>query len=249
MKAIILAAGYGTRLYPLTKNQAKPLLDVGGKPLIDYIIDKLKKIKDCREIFVVTNNKFFNDFFAWKKNHALCKRIKVINDKTNSPEDRLGAVGDILFAIKDRKISDDILVLGGDNFFQAGLDKFIKFAKINKPYATLAAFDVNSKILARHFGIVKLNKKHKIINFEEKPKNPKSTLAATCLYFFPKAKLSLFEEYNLTHHCKDASGSFIQWLYNREDVYGFIFKECWYDIGHKETYKQINNFLNGGSNK
>lgn len=243
MIAIILAAGYGTRLYPLTKNQAKPLLNVCSRPLIDYIIDKLKTVEDCKKIFVVTNDKFFKDFSSWQKRHALCKKIKIVNDKTKNPEDRLGAVGDIFFTIRHKKISDDILVLGGDNFFQESLDGFIEFAENKTLFSVLGAFDIKNKAKARRFGIIKLDKKNKIINFQEKPKTPSSTLAATCLYFFPKEKLSLFKEYNLTHHSKDASGSFIQWLYRREDVYGYVFSKKWFDIGHKDSYKEINNFL------
>ncbi|MEW5758631.1 MAG: nucleotidyltransferase family protein [Candidatus Omnitrophota bacterium] len=245
MIAIILAAGYGTRLYPLTKDTAKPLLSVGGQPLINYLIKKVEKTKKLDKIIIITNDKFFKDFSSWKASYRACKKIDIINDGTTSPEDRLGAVGDILFVIDKARINEDILVLGGDNFFEEPLNKFIDFCQRKKMQPVIGAFDIKNKVMADRFGIAQVDSKDKIIDFEEKPKNPKSTLAATCLYFFPKQKLSLLNEFAESGHSRDASGNFIKWLYKEDQVFCFIFKKKWFDIGHIDSYKEINNFLIG----
>jgi len=133
MKVLILSAGYGTRLYPLTRNQPKPLLPIGDKPLIDYLIEKVKNVSALSEIYVVTNDKFFENFKSWAaQKEDFSFPITVINDKTKTAEDRLGSIGDVQFVVNQRDVKEDLLVVGGDNLFDYALDDFLVLLKIKK---------------------------------------------------------------------------------------------------------------------
>jgi len=237
MHIAILAAGYGTRLYPLTKKIAKPLVLVNNKPMINYLFDKVEGLVNSfgvREVRVVVNNKFYKDFLVWKKKYKV--KVKIVNDGSNSPSDRLGAIKDMKFAIGKTKA--DWLVLGGDNLFQDDLLGFIKFAKKNKPYPSVGLYDVKSRKMATRFGVVKLNQRKRISKFQEKPKKPLSTLAASCVYFFPKQSLNLFESFINQNENVDASGKYIGWLSEESKVFGYTLKGKWIDIGHFDSLKQ-----------
>jgi len=196
MKVLILAAGYGTRLYPLIKDTAKPLLPIAGRPLINYLLDEVRGLADLREVFVVTNKKFFADFERWANENAdFPAKIRVINDGTTSPEDRLGAVGDIHFVLKNNPIEDDLLIIGGDNLFDFDLQKYIRFAQAQTPAATIGLYDIGDRQEARKFGVVELDAKGKVLVFEEKPDHPRSTLIAMCFYYFPQSSLPLIMQY------------------------------------------------------
>jgi glucose-1-phosphate thymidylyltransferase len=234
MKALILAAGYATRLYPLTLNRPKPLLPVAGKPILEYIISKIEKVEEIEEVYVVTNQKFTEHFQRWKNNFKSKKRIKILNDRTLSDKDKLGAVGDLRFVIEKEKISDDLFVVAGDNLFELDIPKFIDFFR--KKGTSITLHDVREKELARKYGIVTLDRDKRIINFEEKPKNPQTTLVATCMYLFSKDKLGLVKDYLREGNNPDAPGYYIQWLYKKREVYGFVFTDKWYDIGDLSQY-------------
>ncbi|NQT22888.1 MAG: nucleotidyltransferase family protein [Candidatus Omnitrophica bacterium] len=239
MKALILGAGYGTRLYPLTLNKPKALLEVGGKAILERVLESVFSIKECDGVYIVTNAKFFGAFQDWVKVKNLEKKIQVLNDGTVSNEDRLGAIGDINFALKKASVDEDLLVLGSDNLFEFRLRDFVDFAKSKEPSATLALYDVKSIEKARLYGIAVVKKDGaEIVDFEEKPKDPKSTLAATAVYFYPKEKLKLIDLYMKSDLTKDAPGNFIKWLKTKEPVYGFVFKEKWYDIGDRGSLKK-----------
>ena len=237
MKSIILAAGYATRLYPLTKNKPKSLLMVGKKPIIEHIIDKLEEIEELDEIFIITNDKFFGHFEKWLKNFKFTKKIKIINDKTKSNDDRLGAIGDIEFAINREKINDNILVIAGDNLFEFSLIDIIELSK-KKNSTVIALYDVKDKGLAKQYGIVAINENNKIIHFEEKPKKPKSTLASTGIYLFKRNTLKDIREYIKRGYNTDKTGFFLEWFYKREDVCCFVSKKRWYDIGSFEQLEE-----------
>ena len=239
MKALILAAGYATRLYPLTKHFPKPLLKLGKKPIIDYIVDKLDKIDEIDEIFVITNSKFYSRFVFWKKTQKTKKRITLIDDLTKAIDDRRGAIGDMYFAVSRKKISSDLLVIGGDNIFDGSLADFIDFSKRKKPYASLGVYDLKYKRQASRYGVIKLGAGASVADFKEKPAKPDSALVAMCLYFFPKSKLGLLKVYAEKKKNKsDASGFYIDWLRQRDKIYGFIFRGKWFDIGDKQFYKK-----------
>lgn len=235
MKAIILAAGYAVRLYPLTLNTPKPLLPLGKKPIINYIIGKIRKIKDIDEILIVTNDKFYEKFIQWLKKYKL-KNIRIINDGTKSDEDKLGAIGDIDFVLKKEKIKEDVLIFAGDNIFEFDILKYYEFFKQKKNIVALK-FVKNKKLLP-HYGIVKINKSRKIIEFQEKPEKPKSNLASASCYMYSKEVIKIFDEYLKNKHHKDAPGNFIAWLHKKIPVYGFVFRERWFDIGNLQNYKK-----------
>ncbi|MFC1703161.1 nucleotidyltransferase family protein [Candidatus Omnitrophota bacterium] len=250
MKALILAAGYGTRLYPLTKNMPKPLLTVGKQPMINHLVQKLTSLEGLTEIVVITNDKFFATFKDWQAQNdaALTKiPINIVNDGTTSPEDRLGAIGDIYFAIKEKHIAEDTLVIGGDNIFDFELNEFVQFAQSVRPRKSIGLVDIQKIADAQRFGVVALDADKKIISFEEKPREPKSSLVAMCLYYLPQEGLALISEYiekcAKNHSEKDTSGTYIKWLYKKEDVFGFVFQGRWYDIGHIESYNEVQNYF------
>ncbi len=248
LQAIILAAGYATRLYPLTLGIPKPLLRITrDKTVIDLIVDGLLHTGLVRHITVVTNHKFSADFNAWARRHVHSRLICIEDDGTLSNEDRLGAIGDIHHVVTKKKIKDDVLVVGGDNLFGKPFDGFIRFARRHRPYASLGLFDIKDRAKASRFGVVSVNKDGKVVHFEEKPERPASTLVATCLYYFPAATLEDLRVYALDKTTSnDASGNYIRWLMERGRVYGLVLKQDhWADIGHMDSYKQVIARYNG----
>jgi glucose-1-phosphate thymidylyltransferase len=237
MKILILAAGYGTRLAAIAKDTPKPLLPINGKPMINFIIDELSQIQGISEYVVVTNNKFFDHFQKWQSQQgALKDRIRIVNDGTNSNEDRLGSVGDMNFVWSREKVQDDWLVVGGDNLFDFDLSAYMKLARAKAPAVTVGVYDIKDISQAPKFGIVLLDKNVKIVSFEEKPAQPKSTLVVMCFYHFPKATIGLIGQFLKETSSADAAGGYIKWLSEKSDVYGFEFHGTWYDIGSVESY-------------
>lgn len=239
MKAIILAAGYATRLYPLTENQPKPLLAVGEKPIVEHIIDKINNVPEVDEIFVVTNNKFTPHFESWLKNHQSQKPIKIINDGTLTNEDRLGAVGDINFVLESEQVDDDLFVIAGDNLFDFSLVDMVDFFK-QKDSTVVAGKKLPKEDIAERFGNIIVDENNKITAFEEKPKEPKSEIAATALYLFNKKALTELKDCIKEHGKPDNSGDFIRYLSERQNVYTHILNYGWFDIGCKEHLDQAN---------
>ncbi len=246
MKALILAAGYGTRLYPYTRNFPKPLLKVNKKPIIEYLLDKLKDLNNISKIIIITNSRFYQHFQCWRERLKIKQKVRIINDLTQSPQDRLGAIRDMDLAFRQENFDDDFLVLGGDNFFQEPLKDFIRMAKKKSPAISIGVFDIHSKQQARHYGVVSLNAQKKVVEFAEKPAAPKSTLVAMCLYYFPRPKLKLIKKYlDNPKNYRDAVGAYIDWLSRKYTVYGFTFKKLWFDIGHIHTYKRLKEIMKG----
>lgn len=238
MTAIILAAGYGTRLYPLTLDKPKALLKVGGKSILERLITKIELVKSCKKIIIVTNEKFHKNFETWTESRRSSVKIEVINDKTKSNETRLGAIGDINLALENMASADDLLVTGSDNLFGEGLAGFVEFAERMKPFGSIALFDIKDKKMAVKYGICSLDKDLRVANFEEKPEHPKSTLAAAALYFIPKEKIEKISEYMKSDLPKDAPGNLMRWLAEVDRVYGYALQGGWYDIGDKESMEK-----------
>ena len=238
MKCVLLAGGYGTRLYPLTLDRPKPLLPIAGKPMVEHILEKIEKVEDIDEVLIVTNNKFFNDFRNWKRNFSFSKPIKILNDGTDSDDDKLGAVGDIGFAIKKEGIKDDVFIVGGDNLFRSDLRKLFGFFK-EKQASVSALYDVGDKnIAAGRYGVVEIDENGKITNLEEKPSNPKTTLASTACYLLEEEAVQDMKKFLSEGGKKDNLGDFLSLLIEKKEVYGIIFKEKWFDIGSKDQLRE-----------
>lgn len=244
MKAIILAAGYATRLYPLTIDKPKGLLPIKNKPMIEYIINKIEEIKEIDKIYIVTNNKFDNVFNDWKKSRGnlFTKKIEIVNDNTNSNETRLGGIGDLCLAIDNRKINDDILILNSDNLFDFSLKEFINQFNINKNIINGTFFLDDFNEVKKH-GVVKIDKSNnQIIEFQEKPENPKSNLISIGIYVFPKETINLIKKYFKSGNNNEGPGYLIKYFCEKKDitVNSFLFKGKLYDIGNLKTYNKIN---------
>jgi glucose-1-phosphate thymidylyltransferase len=242
MNVLILAAGYATRLYPLTLNKAKPLLDVAGKPMVEWVVENLRGVGEIETIYIVTNAKFFADFETWAKNFQNANpqfRFKVINDGSTTDDNKLGAIGDInLLLTRESVVDSDLLVIAGDNLFRESLAGFIDYA--GKTEATVGVHQVTDSQAIKKYGVVTVDADGVITHFEEKPKEPKSSLAAIALYFYSKKVLPLFTTYIAAGNNADQPGLFLQWLYPRKPVNTFQITGQWLDIGSKETLEEAN---------
>ena len=238
MKALILAAGYGTRLASVIKDTPKPLIPVGDRPLVDYVVDKLQNIKSLTEIVVVSNNKFTPHFQQWAASRKGECPIRVVNDGTNTPEERLGSVGDISYVWKKETAQDDWLIIGGDNLFDGDLSKFVDYGISKNPAVTIGIYDIHDIKAATKFGVLGIDANNKVISFQEKPEKPASSLITMCLYYFPKQTLAFLDEYLRESKAVDAAGSYIKWLSEKKNVYGFQFSGKWYDIGSIESLEE-----------
>lgn len=239
MKALVLVAGYGTRLYPLTLNKPKCLLEVGKRTILDRLIDNIAEVKTVDEVYVISNKRFYPDFLKWSKGRYFDRKMHVLDDGTASNETRLGALGDIELAIDSGRIADDLLIIFGDNVFDFSLAKFLDFAASKKELdAALSLYEVASLEMAKKYGIVSLGENQKIVEFTEKPKSPNSRLASAGIYYLPRKSIKLFREYIELGLPKDPPGNFIAWIVSNYNVYGFAFEGRWYDIGDKESLKK-----------
>jgi glucose-1-phosphate thymidylyltransferase len=245
MNVLILAAGYATRLYPLTLNKAKPLLVVGRKPIIEWLVDNLSGIPDLETIYIVTNDKFAADFQTWsqsyQKRHPKFK-FRIINDGSTSDEDKLGAIGDINFVVTQENLSEtSLLIAAGDNLFTNSLADFVEYARNTD--VTIAAYDVGDSEAIKKYGNVSVDADGILTRFEEKPQKPQGTLAAIALYYYSPAVLSLLKTYLSAGNNPDQPGRFVQWLYTRKPVKTFQIKGRWLDIGSKETLENADKIL------
>jgi glucose-1-phosphate thymidylyltransferase len=243
MKAIILAAGYATRLYPLTKNQPKPLLEIGPKTIADFLLDRLAQVKPVDHVFVVTNEKFFPYFIKWAEKTNELKQypfeISIINDLTTSNETRLGAIADIQYVIDQEKIDDEMLITAGDNIFNFDFNNIFQFYK-NHQTPVILVHPLKDKKRLTSVGVVEINDKSQIMGFEEKPSVPKSNLIAPPVYFIPQNKIHFVKAFIEKSSTHDAPGFFISWLHKQIPVYAYLMKEDYFDIGTLEMYNRVN---------
>lgn len=240
MKAIIPVGGYATRLYPLTLDTPKALLPIAGKPMMDYLLEKIEQVDDIDEVVVVSNDKFFKQFDKWASSSKSKKKITVLNDGTKSNEDRLGVIGNIYFGIEKGNINCEILAIAGDNLFEFDIHKLVEEFK-KKKSSVVALIDLKKKEeVANKFGVCFINKAGKIRDFEEKPANPKSTLVATCCYIFSTEDIEEMGRCIRENRKPDNSGEFIKSLALKKAVYGKVFTDRWFDIGSHEQYREAN---------
>jgi len=240
VKAIILAGGYATRLQPLTDDLSKCLLPVGGKPMVDWILDRIRDVGEIDEVHVVTNSRFARDFQHWA---TFKEGVTVHDDGTSSNDDRLGAVGDIVFTLERAGIDDDVLVIAGDNLFDYDLEDFVEFRRGKGVASAVAVHDVGDLRLASQYGIVEVAGDDRIVDFVEKPAEPPSTLAATATYIYHREHVPLVAQYLAEGNAPDQAGSFVAWLQAREPVYAYWFKGDWLDIGDHEQLLAADNML------
>ncbi|MCS7097518.1 MAG: nucleotidyltransferase family protein [Candidatus Methanomethyliaceae archaeon] len=231
MRTIVLAGGYAKRLWPLTLEKPKPLLPLGDGCILDYIIPKIMKIENLSEIIISTNKKFEKNFLEWIKERGY-KNLTVITEPSMKEEEKPGPIIAVWNIAKN--VRDDYLIVAGDNVFSLDLREMASFFyKVKLP--VVALFEIDKLESAKNYACVILDDNGSIIEFEEKPKSPKSCLISTCIYMLPWRSMILMEDY-LKSNPPDPIGKFIEWLVNREKVYGFKFKGYWYDIGDYEMY-------------
>ncbi len=237
MVALILAAGYGTRLYPLTKEIPKALLPVAGRPILEHLMEKLEAPElEIRRMVMVSNRKYLQPFQRWLAHRPGKLRGTVLDDGSTSEENRLGSVGDMAFAIRAASLEQkDLLVLGSDNLFRDDLVGFGRFAQEKTPAVTLGAYELSDKTSASRYGVLTV-KENRIVAFQEKPAQPSSALVSMAVYFFPRQSVPRVLEYVASSRSTDTLGSFIQWLISRETVFAFPFQGPWFDIGDIASY-------------
>lgn len=236
MKCLILAAGYATRLYPLTENFPKPLLKVGEKTILDWLIDDIQTANIINEYVVISNHKFAHHFNEWAKDKAY--KITVLDDGTSSNDARLGAVKDIQFAIDKLNINEDVLVIAGDNVLDFSLKKFINYVNTKKASCVMRYFEPFKEKLVK-CGVLEIDDNEKIYNMTEKPSEPASNWCCPPFYYYTaedtqKVKQGIEEGCNT-----DAPGSYIAWLCQKTDVYAMEMPGSRYDIGNLQSYEKV----------
>ena len=242
MKCLILAAGYATRLYPLTENFPKPLLKVGEKTILDWLVDDIAAAGLVDEYVVISNHKFAHHFEEWAATRK--EQISVVDDGTETNETRLGAVRDIQFAIDALKLDDDMLVIAGDNVLDFSLTHFIRYADSKQSSAIMRYFEpVEAKL--RKCGIVEIDSDDKIISMEEKPAEPKSHWCCPPFYYYKKSDAQRIPQAIESGCGIDAPGSFIAWLATQTAVYAMEMPGSRYDIGNLESYNEVSSIYKG----
>ena len=234
MTCIILAAGYATRMYPLTLNYPKPLLEVGGKKIIDWLIEDLEKSGVERTV-VVSNHKFISQFQAWAEGR---ENTIVLDDGSEDNDHRLGAVKDIEFAIEEANIDDDIVVLAGDNVLNFSLSSFIDYGREKKTSCIMRHEEKDTNKL-RKTGVIEIDEDELVLNMEEKPKEPKSNWAVPPFYYYTKEDKDLIKEGIASGCGTDAPGSFVSWLVKTRPVHAYRMIGERFDVGSIEGYEKI----------
>ena len=236
MKCLILAAGYATRLYPLTENFPKPLLKIGEKTILDWLIDDIDTSGEVNEYVVISNHKFVSHFEEWSKEKK--QKITVLDDMTESNETRLGAVKDIQFAIDSLGIDEDVLVIAGDNVLDFSLTKFINYAKEKNTSCIMRFFQPDKTKLLKS-GVVTIDDNDKVIEMTEKSPTPATNWCCPPFYYYTKEDTALVEK-GIESGCgTDAPGSYIAWLCKETAVHAMEMPGKRYDIGNLESYEQV----------
>lgn len=235
MKCLILAAGYATRLYPLTENFPKPLLKVQGKTILDWLIDDIETSGLIDEYVVISNHKFAEHFIDWAKDK---EKITIVDDGTSSNETRLGAVKDIQFAIEQLGLADEMLVIAGDNLLDFSLTTFVKYAKEKNTSCIMRYYETEEARLHKS-GVVTIDESGKILKMVEKPEDPESHWCCPPFYYYTKEDSKLISK-GIEAGCgTDAPGSYIAWLSTQVPVHAMEMPGRRYDIGNLESYRKV----------
>ena len=242
MKCLILAAGYATRLYPLTENFPKPLLEVQGKTILDWLVDDIDSLGVIDTYVVISNHKYAHHFETWAKNKA--QNIIVVDDGTSTNETRLGAVKDIQFAIDQLGLDDEMLVIAGDNLLDFSLTKFIYYAKEKRASCIMRYYEKDEKKLLK-CGVVTVDADDKVLNMTEKSPTPATHWCCPPFYYYTKEDARLVQK-GISSGCGiDAPGSYTAWLCNQTTVYAMEMPGKRYDIGNLESYEKVKAEYNG----
>jgi glucose-1-phosphate thymidylyltransferase len=243
VKALVLAAGYATRLYPLTLDKPKALLEVGGRPMLDHVLERLEQM-GVDETIVVTNAKFTPHFEDWAEGKD---GVTVVNDGTTSNDDRLGAIGDIGFVLDELAVDDDLVVVAGDNLFGEDVSGFASYGQ-EKGAPVLAVHDVGDLARMHEYNQIEVDDEGRIVFFEEKPANPRSTLTGVALYYYPRSVLPQVRRYLDEGNNPDQPGRLVEWFYSRTPVYTWQLPGEWYDIGSAETLQEADRIFSQSRN-
>ncbi|BFH64060.1 nucleotidyltransferase family protein [Paenibacillus azoreducens] len=242
MKALILAAGYATRLYPLTRNLPKSLLPLGDLTVLDLIIRKMEDVASITEIIIVSNAKFYAAFGKWMESRSFKKTVKIINDGSTSEQNRLGAIGDIGFAIESEGIDEDLLVCAGDNVFTFDLNSYVEyFLREQKDCILVQRMQDQDEL--RRVGVAELDASQRVLSFKEKPAQPKTDVGVFAIYLYRKETLPLFRDYLQAGHEPDAPGHFPEWLSRIKEMKAFFAEGTSYDLGTHEAYRKMRNLM------
>lgn len=234
---VLLSAGYATRLYPLTKDTPKALLPLGGRTILDAVLDSVETVPSVSKRVLVTNHRFAGQFQAWR--NAGKAGVEVVDDGTETVETRLGAIRDLQLAANLAGPKDDLLVIGTDNLFHWPLGDFVAAARRRAPSPTIALWEAPSRQAATQFGVVVRDRTGRITAFVEKSPEPPSAEVALCVYYFPAAMRGDIQTFLDGGGNADAPGYFIEWLVRRGIVYGEMMPGAWYDIGSLESYQTV----------
>jgi glucose-1-phosphate thymidylyltransferase len=238
MKCVLLAAGYATRLYPLTRDFPKPLLEVGGMSILEHIVQKIERAREIDELVLVTNARFHAHFEAYAAGRAergtAPLKVSIIDDGSTDNDNRLGALADLELAIERARLEGDTMVLAADNLFDFELSDFLRFFH-EKGADCVTAHELHDLGALRRTGVIELDAEGRAVGFEEKPREPRSRLAVPPFYFYKAETLPLLREYLRQGGNPDAPGNFVPWLIARKSVYAFRFEGRRYDIGSHES--------------
>ena len=241
MKSLILAAGYGTRLHPLTETTAKSLLSLGGKPIIEHILQPILRLPEIDAVYIVTNGKFFQDLAVWQETFDRRREnplppIHLLNDGTVSNETRLGAIRDTALAIQHFRVDDDLILAASDNIFTFDFQKLIAaFRKTRETTITLHPSEDIHRL--RNTGNARIDARGRVVELIEKPSTPKTNLVSPCLYILSRTTLPLVRQYLDTNKNPDAPGHFLAWLVGQTSVNSFVFNEPFYTVGDTSSYE------------
>jgi glucose-1-phosphate thymidylyltransferase len=242
MKLLILAAGYATRLYPLTRDTPKPLLLVGGKPMIEHVLDNLLPAGPMDRVYVVSNARFAGHFERWAAHYRADKtavEFTIVNDGSTGDSNKLGAIGDLHFVLTHERVEDDLIVVAGDNLFNQPLGDFGRFCRAQRS-PVLALYDVGDLELVKKYNAVETDANGRVTRFEEKAPDPHSTLTGIALYFYPREVLPRVQEYVAAGNNPDQPGRLIQWLHTRVPVLTWRVPGLWFDIGSFAQLEEAN---------
>jgi glucose-1-phosphate thymidylyltransferase len=233
MKALVLAAGYATRLYPLTLDRPKALLEVGGKPMLDHVVERLLPL-GVEEVIVVTNSKFAPQFEEWAAGRD---GVTIVDDGTSSNDDRLGAIGDIGLVLDRLELDGELVVVAGDNLFGSDISGLVtRGREVDAP--VVAVHDVGDLSRMHEYNQIEIDSEGRITFFEEKPANPRTTRSGVALYYYPRHALPLIREYLEAGNNPDQPGRLVEWLYPRTAFHTWLLPGEWYDVGSAETLEE-----------